>query len=55
MIFKKIYGEDHANVATGYKNLASMYNRLGEYNQASELHEKGLTIWKRVWVKIMSM
>ena len=49
MIFKKIFGEDHANVATSYNNLASVYDRLGEYNQAKELHEKALTIFKKIF------
>ena len=26
-----------------------MYKRLGEYNQAKELHEKALTIWKQIF------
>ena len=29
-IRKKIFGEDHADVATIYSKLASVYNRLGE-------------------------
>ena len=27
-IYKKMFGEDHANVATSYNNLALMYNNL---------------------------
>ena len=34
MIYKGIFGEDHADVATSYNNLAGMYNNLREYNQA---------------------
>ena len=30
MIRKKIYSEDHVEVARSYDNLASVYNRLGE-------------------------
>ena len=30
VIHKKIFGEDHAYVATSYNNLASVYNSLGE-------------------------
>ena len=45
MIYKNIFGEDHADVATSYCNLASVYNSLGEYNQAKELFEKALIIW----------
>ena len=40
IIGKKIFGEDHADVATSYNNLALVYDSLGEYNQAKELHEK---------------
>ena len=55
MLYRKIFGEDHADVATSYGNLASVYNHLGEYNQAKEPHEKALTIRKRFLVKIMPM
>ena len=40
IIRKKIFGEDHAAVATSYNNLALVCDTLGEYNQAKELHEK---------------
>ena len=33
----------------GSCNLALMYNRLGEYNQAKELHEKALLIRKTIF------
>ena len=50
MIFKKNYhGEDHAALVTGYNNLASVFDRLGEYNQAKELHGKVLTISKNIF------
>ena len=49
IIRKKIFGEDHAAVATSYNNLALVYERLGEYNQAKELHEKALTIRKQIF------
>ena len=49
IISKKIFGEDHANVATSYNNLALVYERLGEYNQAKELHEKALIIRKKIF------
>ena len=55
IIFKKIFGEDHADVAASYNNLASVYNQLGEYDQAKELHEKALMISKRILEKIMPM
>ena len=48
-IWKKIFGEDHADIARSYNDLASVYDRLGEYNQAKELHEKALTIWKKIF------
>ena len=49
IIYKKIFGEDHADVATIYNNLALVYERLGEYSQAKELHEKALTITKQIF------
>ena len=55
IIKKKIFGEDHAAVATSYDNLALVYKRLGEYNQAKELHEKALIIRKKILVKIMPL
>ena len=45
---KKIFGEDHTDVASSYNNLASVYSSLGEYNQAKDLHEKALLIWKKI-------
>ena len=49
IIRKKIFGEDHADVATSYNNLASVYDMLGEYNQAKELHEKALIMRKKIY------
>ena len=49
IIRKKIFGEDHADVATSYDNLALVYNCLGEYNQAKQLSEKALTIRKKIF------
>ena len=48
-ISKKIFGEDHSDVATSYNNLASVYLSLGEHNQAKELTEKALTIYKKIF------
>ena len=48
-IRKKIFGEDHADVATSYNNLALVYYNLKEYNQAKELDEKALTIRKKIF------
>ena len=50
-IRKKIFGEDHADVAKSYSNLALEYNRLGEFHQAKHLHEKALMVWKRIFRK----
>ena len=49
VIRKKIFGEDHASVATIYNNLALVYTSLGEYNQAKELNEKALVIRKKLF------
>ena len=49
VIRKKIFGEDHASVATIYNNLAVVYTSLGEYNQAKELNEKALVIRKKLF------
>ena len=48
-IRKKIFGEDHADVATSYNDLAIVYNSLGEYSQAKELHEKALMVYKKIF------
>ena len=52
-IRKKIFGEEHADVATSYSNLALVYNRLGEYNEAKDLHEMYWWFAKDFLVKIM--
>ena len=51
IIRKKIFGEDHAAVATSYNNLALVYDKLGKYNQAKELHEKALIIYKKIFAE----
>ena len=48
IIRKKIFGEDHTDVATTYDNLASVYWSLGKYNQAKELNIKALMIRKKI-------
>ena len=48
MIREKIFGEDHAHVATSYTKLAVVYCSLKEYNQAKELYEKALMIGKQI-------
>ena len=47
IIRKKIFGEDRADVATSYNNLALVYQLLGEDDQAKEVYEKALIICKR--------
>ena len=54
-ILKKIFGEDHADVATSYSNLALVYYSLEEYNQAKELHEKHWWLGNKFSVKIISI
>ena len=49
MIRKKIFGKNNADVARSCNNLALVYTRLGEYNQAKELHEKALMIMKKIF------
>ena len=48
-ISEKIFGENHADVATSYNNLAFVYNSLGEYNPAKQLDEKALIIRKQIF------
>ena len=49
-IYKQIFGEDHADVATSYDNLALVYQRLGEYNRAKEVKRKSTDcIQKDFW------
>ena len=49
IIMKKIFGEEHADVATSYNNLANAYQELVQYNEAKEYHEKALIIWKKIF------
>ena len=48
-ICKKIFGEDHAGVATIYSTLASVYKSLGEHNQTKELHDKAGIIYNKIF------
>ena len=48
MIHKKNFGEEHADVATGYFILAAVYENTGEYREAKELYEKALMIQKKI-------
>ena len=49
IIKKKIFGEEHANVASSYNNLANGFQRLGHYNEAKEYHQKALIIKKKIF------
>ena len=46
---KKIFGEDHADVARSYHNLGNVYQQLGQYNEAKEFLEKALIINKKIF------
>ena len=37
-------GPEHVNVATSYKNLASIYLHLGDFEQAKEYQQRALEI-----------
>ena len=47
-INEKMLGAEHPDTATGYNNLALVYNSLGEYRKAEKLCEKGLLIREKV-------
>ena len=49
IIKKKIFGEEHAAVATSYNNLGIVYRNLGQYNEAKEHYEKALIIRKKIF------
>ena len=49
IIYKKIFGEEHAGVASSYNNLGNDYQQLGQYNEAKEYHEKALIIRKKIF------
>ena len=48
-IRKKIYGEEHADVAGSYNNLGNVYRNLGEYVQAKQCHVMALKIQQKVY------
>ena len=48
-IQKTFYGEENANSATCYGNLAAVLKSLGDYKQAKELMEKELMITKKIF------
>ena len=49
IIYKKIFGEEHPNVASCYNDLGNDYQRLGQYNEAKEYHEKALVVKKKIF------
>ena len=49
IIRKKIFGEEHADVAASYNNLGSFYQDLGQYNKAKEYYKKALIIRKKIF------
>ena len=49
MIRKKIFDEDHADVASSYNNMATVYHSFGKYNQAKHLNEKARIIRKTIF------
>ena len=48
-IRRKIYGEDHADVAGSYNNLGNVLRNLGQEIPAKECHEKALTIRRKIY------
>jgi len=48
-IVKKVYGDQHPNVAIGLNNLGSAWKSLGEYKKAIKLYEQALAIDKKVY------
>ena len=49
MIKKKIFGEEHGDVAASYNNLGNVYQALAQYNKAKEYHDKALIIRKKIF------
>ena len=45
----KVFGEDHCDVARIYNNLESVYQALGQYNEAKEYQEKAGIIKKKIF------
>ena len=48
-IGKKVYGDQHPNVAIRLNNLGSAWKSLGEYKKAIKLYEQALAIGKKVY------
>ena len=48
MIFEKVLGPEHPEVATVLNNLALFYYSQGEYAQAEPLYQRALMIFEKV-------
>jgi len=48
-IGKKIYGEEHPNIATNYNNIGLAYYNKGDYDRALEYYKKALNIYKKIY------
>ncbi len=46
---RKIWGNEHKNVATTLNNLALLYNNQGKYNLAEPLYQEALAIYKHLF------
>jgi len=46
---KKIFGEEHPNVAASYNNLGGVYRAIGQYIEAKEYLQKALIIIKEIF------
>ena len=44
IIEKKIFGEEHADVAWSYNNLGNGYQHLGQYSEAKQYYENAVLI-----------
>ena len=49
IIKKKIFGEEHADVAASYNNLGTVHQALGQYNEAKDYYEKALIMKKKIF------
>ncbi|MBW1615469.1 MAG: tetratricopeptide repeat protein [Deltaproteobacteria bacterium] len=48
-IYKKVYGEEHPDIATNLNNIGAVLEALGEYEKAIEFLEKALNIYKKIY------
>ena len=49
IIWKNIFGLDHAHVATSYNDLRSVYYSQGEYDKAEEFCDKAQVTGKKIY------